>query len=287
MGNTIIIGASGQLGQCLQAVVQEKNLENIHFLPKAQANVLDKVALRETFEQYQPAYCINCAAYTSVDKAEDEPEAARQINRDGVENLSQLCREFNTTLLHVSTDFVFAGTGFQPLSETDETNPINIYGLTKLEGERVIPQYLNKYFILRTSWLYSEYGNNFVKTMLRFGKERPELKIIWDQVGTPTYAMDLADAILSIIQSGSQHYGTYHYSNEGLTSWYDFAKSIFELSQIQVNVIPVRTAEYITKAVRPAYSVMDKAKIKTNLNLQIPYWRDSLARCLDKLNSGL
>lgn len=286
MGNIIVFGASGQLGQCLQAIAREKNIRGIYFLPKAQADVLDTAALRATFLNYQPVYCINCAAYTAVDKAEDEPEQARQINRHGVENLSRLCQEFNTTLLHVSTDFVFAGTGYLPLSETDETNPINVYGLTKLEGEKLIPEYLDKYFILRTSWLYSEYGNNFVKTMLRFGKERPELRIIWDQVGTPTYAMDLADCIFTIIQSANPIYGTYHYSNEGLTSWFDFAKSIFELSQIDVKAVPVRTAEYITKAVRPTYSVLDKAKIKYNFALEIPYWRDSLVQCLAKINNG-
>ena len=284
MENILVFGASGQLGQCLQALAEERKIKNILFLPRAQANIVDTAALQETFKRYQPVYCINCAAYTAVDKAEDEPEAAIQINRDGVENLSKLCREFDTTLMHISTDFVFAGTGYIPLSETDETNPINVYGRSKLAGEKIIPEYLDKYFILRTSWLYSEFGNNFVKTMLRFGKERPELKVIWDQAGTPTYAMDLADCILTIIRNGSQQYGIYHYSNEGLISWYDFAKNIFELSQIEVKVIPVRTAEYYTKAVRPAYSVLDKAKIKTNLNIQIPYWRDSLRICLQKLN---
>ncbi|GEO04070.1 NAD(P)-dependent oxidoreductase [Adhaeribacter aerolatus] len=285
MGNIIVFGASGQLGQCLQAVAPEKNIDNIYFLTKSEANILDNISLQATFQKYEPVYCINCAAYTAVDKAEDEPETARQLNRDAVENLSQYCRAFNTTLVHVSTDFVFSGTGYLPLTETDATEPINIYGLTKLEGEQIIPQYLTSYYILRTSWLYSEYGNNFVKTMLRFGRERPELKVIWDQVGTPTYAVDLARCILTIIKQGSQHYGIYHYSNEGLTSWYDFAKNIFELSKIPANVIPVRTAEYITKAVRPAYSVMDKAKIKQHLNIEVPYWRDSLAKCLEKLNN--
>jgi dTDP-4-dehydrorhamnose reductase len=286
MENILVFGASGQLGQCLQALAEERKIKNIHFLPKAQANIVDRAALQETFKRYQPVYCINCAAYTAVDKAEDEPEAALEINRNGVENLSKLCREYNTTLLHISTDFVFAGTGYIPLSETDETNPINVYGRSKLAGEKIIAEYLDKYFILRTSWLYSEFGNNFVKTMLRFGKERPELKVIWDQAGTPTYAMDLADCILTIIRNGSQQYGVYHYSNEGLISWFDFAKNIFELSQIEVKVIPVRTAEYYTKAIRPAYSVLDKAKIKTNLNIQITYWSDSLRICLQKLNNN-
>jgi len=283
MNNIIVIGASGQLGNCLQWVAKEKNIENIYFLPSASANIMDPAGLQNTFAQYQPGYCINCAAYTAVDKAEDEIEAARQVNRDGVINLSQVCATYNTTLIHVSTDFVFSGQNFLPLAETDETAPVNIYGLTKLEGEQAIPAYLQNYFILRTSWLYSEFDNNFVKTMLRFGKERDELRVIWDQIGTPTYAIDLAACILHIIQTQNQQYGIYHYSNEGVTSWYDFAQAIFELSQITVKVTPVRTAEYVTKATRPAYSVMDKAKIKNNMQITIPYWRDSLKVCLSRL----
>jgi len=283
MNNIIVIGASGQLGNCLQWVAKEKNIENIYFLPSASANIMDPAGLQNTFTRYQPGYCINCAAYTAVDKAEDEIAVARQVNRDGVINLSQVCATYNTTLIHVSTDFVFSGQNFLPLAETDETAPVNIYGLTKLEGEQAIPAYLQNYFILRTSWLYSEFGNNFVKTMLRFGKERDELRVIWDQIGTPTYAIDLAACILHIIQSQNQQYGIYHYSNEGVTSWYDFAQAIFELSQITVKVTPVRTAEYVTKATRPAYSVMDKAKIKNNMQIAIPYWRDSLKICLSRL----
>ena len=283
MNNIIVIGASGQLGNCLQWVAKEKSIENIYFLPSGSANILNKAGLESTFAEYQPQYCINCAAYTAVDKAEDEIEIARQVNRDGVANLSQVCAAYNTTLIHISTDFVFSGQEFLPLTETNATAPVNIYGQTKLEGEQAIPTYLQKYFILRTSWLYSEFGNNFVKTMLRFGKERDELRVIWDQVGTPTYAIDLAASILHIIQSQNQQYGIYHYSNEGVASWYDFAQAIFDLSQIKVKVTPVRTAEYITKATRPAYSVMDKAKIKNNMQIAIPYWRDSLQVCLSHL----
>lgn len=283
MKNIIVLGASGQLGQCLQKVAQEKNLPHIFFLNKIDGNILDTAALHRVFIQYQPAYCINCAAYTAVDKAEDEPALTYRVNSEAVSDLSQLCHSFNTTLVHVSTDFVFAGTGYIPLSETDPTRPVNVYGHSKLAGEKAIEAHLKQHFIIRTSWLYAEYANNFVKTMLRFGRERPELKVIWDQVGTPTYAMDLAAVILTMVHSNSQAYGVYHYSNEGLTSWYDFAKSIFELSRVNVKVTPVRTAEYLTKAVRPAYSVMDKTKIKNNFNLEIPYWRDSLAHCLGKI----
>ena len=285
MGSILVFGASGQLGQCLAHVAQERNTADIVFLPEAQANILDPAGLQRLFAEHRPAYCINCAAYTAVDKAEDEVELARKINRDGVENLSRLCAEYGTTLIQISTDFVFAGTGNQPLVETDETAPISVYGLTKLEGEQVISQYTDRYFILRTSWLYSEYAGNFVKTMRKLGADRAELRVIWDQLGTPTYAIDLAGCILSIIESGSQQYGLYHYSNEGVTSWYDFAVAIFELSNISVRTIPIRTAEYPTKATRPPYSVMDKTKAKTQLGLAIPHWRESLQTCISRLSA--
>jgi dTDP-4-dehydrorhamnose reductase len=283
MGKVVVFGASGQLGQCLQHVSKERNLTDVVFLPEEQADILDTGKLQAVFTEYQPAYCINCAAYTAVDKAEDDVELARKINKTGAENLAQLCGQHGTTLIHISTDFVFAGTGNQPLVETDEATPVSVYGLTKLEGEQVIPAHTQQYFILRTSWLYSEYANNFVKTMLKLGKERDELRIIWDQVGTPTYAIDLAGCILTIIESQSQQYGIYHYSNEGVTSWYDFAVAIFELSNTTVRAVPIRTAEYPTKATRPAFSVMDKTKAKTNLQIAIPHWRESLQVCLGRL----
>ncbi|WP_139924456.1 dTDP-4-dehydrorhamnose reductase [Hymenobacter sp. DG01] len=282
---TLVFGASGQLGQCLQHVSRERNLTSIVFLPEEQANILNVEALQAVFQQYQPAYVINCAAYTAVDKAEDEVEIARKVNRDGAENLARLCGEHNATLIHISTDFVFAGTGNTPLLETDEAAPISVYGLTKLEGEQVIPALTSQYFILRTSWLYSEYAGNFVKTMLKFGREREEMKVIWDQVGTPTYAIDLAGCILTIIEQQNQQYGIYHYSNEGLTSWYDFAVAVFELSGLPTRTLPIRTAEYPTKATRPAFSVMDKSKAKTQLGVAIPHWRESLKVCLSRLEA--
>lgn len=284
MGSILVFGASGQLGQCLAHVARERGTAGLVFLPEADANILDPAGLQTLFAQHRPAYCINCAAYTAVDKAEDEIELARKINRDGVENLARLCGEFGTTLIQISTDFVFAGTGNQPLVETDETAPISAYGLTKLEGEQVVPAHTSQYFILRTSWLYSEYANNFVKTMLKLGRERDELRVIWDQAGTPTYAIDLAGCILTIVETQNQRYGLYHYSNEGVTSWYDFAAAIFELSQTTVRTVAIRTAEYPTKATRPAYSVMDKTKAKTQLGVAIPHWRSSLAVCLNRLS---
>ena len=283
MSNIVVFGASGQLGQCLKTVANDRELTNIVFPPESEANILDKDALRKIFETYKPAWSINCAAYTAVDKAEDEIDLARKINKTGVENLSDLCKEYNSVFIHTSTDFVFKGDKATPLDEEDIAEPINIYGLTKLEGEQAVTSKLDKYFILRTSWLYSEYGNNFVKTMLRLGSERDELKVIADQVGTPTYAMDLAECILDIISRSSTEYGLYHYSNEGVASWYDFAKAIFDISGTTVKTFPIKTSEYPTRAARPAYSVMSKAKIKQTFNIEIPYWRDSLITCISKL----
>ena len=280
---TLVFGASGQLGQCLAHVAQERGMQGLVFPPEAQANILNIEGLRSLFEQHRPAYVINCAAYTAVDKAEDELELARKVNRDGVENLASLCGELGSTLIQISTDFVFAGSGNQPLVETDEAAPISVYGLTKLEGEQVIPALAPQHFILRTSWLYSEFAGNFVKTMLKLGREREELRVIWDQVGTPTYAIDLAGCILHIIETQSTAYGLYHYSNEGLTSWYDFATAIFELAHLPVKTMPIRTAEYPTKATRPPYSVMDKSKVKQALGVAIPHWRESLKTCLERL----
>lgn len=283
MGNIVVFGASGQLGQCLKTVAAAKGITSIYFPTEAEANILDVDTLKKVFETYQPEWCINCAAYTAVDKAEDDVDTARKINRTGVENISELCAKNNSILVHVSTDFVFKGDGHTPLTENDKADPVSIYGRTKLEGEQEVIRILEKYYIIRTSWLYSEFGNNFVKTMLRLGAERDELKIVADQVGTPTYGIDLADCILQIISSGITAYGLYHYSNEGETSWYEFAKAIFELSHTHVNTLPIKTSEYPARAVRPAYSVMDKTKIKQTFNIEIPYWRDSLVTCIAKL----
>ena len=285
MSKIIVFGASGQLGQCLKLISEKHKISDINFLPEEQANILNQESLKTIFQSESPAYCINCAAYTAVDKAEDEIELARKINRDGAENLARLCKEFNTTLIHISTDFVFAGDTATLLTETDKAEPVNIYGLTKLEGEQAIIATTDNYYILRTSWLYSEFGNNFVKTMLRLGNEKDELKIICDQIGTPTYAVDLAECIFHIIHNDKHQYGLYHYSNEGVTSWYDFAKGVFDIAEIEVKAIPVRSSEYVTKAVRPAFSVMDKSKIKETFKLEIPYWRDSLSGCVEKVKS--
>jgi dTDP-4-dehydrorhamnose reductase len=280
---TLVLGASGQLGQCLKKVAAQKNMNNLSFPDENKANILDKDLLKVLFAEQKPEFVINCAAYTAVDKAEDDVDLCRKVNKEGAFNIAEICKDYNATLIHVSTDFVFEGNGHDLLKEDDEAKPVNIYGVTKLAGEYDVISTLSKYFILRTSWLYSEYGNNFVKAMLKFGAERDELNIIADQVGTPTYAIDLAEAILHIIESGQTDYGVYHYSNEGVTSWYDFAMGIFDISKTRVKVNPIPTSMYPTRAVRPKFSVMDKTKIKSVFGLQIPYWRESLVRCVDAL----
>jgi len=284
MNKIIVFGASGQLGQCLKRVADKQQLSDIYFPVEGEANILDEAGLETLFAKHNPQYCINCAAYTAVDKAEEDMHTARKVNAEGAANLARLCKINGVTLIHVSTDFVFEGNTPYLLTEADAANPINVYGLTKLEGEHAIAGILPEHYTIRTSWLYSEYGNNFVKTMLRLGAERDELKIIADQIGTPTYAIDLAECILTIIAADNKQYGIYHYSNEGVTSWYDFAQAIFDISNTQVKVYPIRTAEYPTPAIRPTFSVMDKAKVKSTFNIQIPYWRHSLETCIKRLN---
>lgn len=283
MGKILVIGAGGQLGRCLKTVAERRGISDIIFPVEQGANILNEELLNSLLQKEQPAFVINCAAYTAVDKAEDEVELSKAVNETGAANLARACKANNSTLIHVSTDFVFEGNKVKLLKEDDEANPINVYGLTKLDGEKAVISILDKHFILRTSWLYSEYANNFVKTMLKLGAERDELGIIADQVGTPTYAIDLANTIFDIIDAKTENYGVYHYSNEGVTSWFDFAKAIFDISGTQVKANPIPGSAYPTKAKRPAFSVMDKAKIKSTFNLTIPYWRDSLVECISKI----
>lgn len=284
MSKILVFGASGQLGTCLKALADAKGVVDINFPEEVSADILNLDGLQIAFESVKPAFVINCAAYTAVDKAEEDVELARRVNRDGAANLALMCKTYGATLIHISTDFVFEGNSPKLLSELDATNPISVYGLTKLEGEQAIAATMQAFYILRTSWLYSEHGNNFVKTMLKLGSTREELKVIVDQVGTPTYAMDLADAIFQIIASDKQAYGVYHFSNEGVTSWFDFATAIFEISGMSTRVLPIPGSEYPTAAERPAYSVMDKSKIKNTFNITIPHWRKSLEICLNKLS---
>jgi len=281
MSKVVIFGASGQLGNCIKSITGADS-ETFYFPGEAEANILDVEALDKIFAAQKPAYAINCAAYTAVDKAEDDSELSEKVNVTGVKNLADQCAKYGTVLIHVSTDFVFKGDVARPLTESDPTHPISVYGQTKLDGEKAAAQ-IEKHFIIRTGWLYSEHGNNFVKTMLKLGADRDELRIIADQVGTPTYAIDLAGFILHIIEQQSAAYGIYHYSNEGVTSWFDFARAVFDISGTQVKAIPIRTDQYPTRATRPSYSVMDKSKAKEIFGIEIPYWRDSLITCIKKL----
>jgi len=283
MSKILVIGAGGQLGQCLKVVAERREIAEIIFPAEQDANILNESGLNELLAKERPAYVINCAAYTAVDKAEDEVDLAKAINETGAAYLASACLANGATLIHVSTDFVFEGNEVKLLKEDDEAKPINVYGITKLDGEKAVASILPAHFIIRTSWLYSEYANNFVKTMLKLGAERDELNIIADQVGTPTYAIDLANAIFDIIASSSRTYGIYHYSNEGVTSWFDFAKAIFDISETRVKANPIPGSAYPTKATRPAFSVMDKTKIKETFSIQIPYWRNSLVECIKQI----
>lgn len=280
----LVFGGNGQLGTCIKKVSLQRGLNSLLYLDEIQGNILDLNLLHKLFRKENPKFVINCAAYTAVDKAEDDSELCSKVNKVGAENLANLCVEYNVTLIHVSTDFVFEGNFPKLLNEQDIAHPINVYGKTKLDGELGISRILPAHYILRTSWLYSEFANNFVKTMRKLGTDRDELGVIVDQIGTPTYAIDLAAVILDIITIDNEKYGTYHYSNEGVASWYDFAKSIFDLSKIQVKLNPIPGSAYLTKAIRPAFSVMDKTKIRETFGLTIPHWRDSLIKCIKQLD---
>lgn len=284
MNTILIIGGKGQLGQCLQEKVKIADPANTFiFLGSADVDITDAAQIEAIFQQYEPAYCINCAAYTAVDNAEEEQDLAFEINEAAVKRLAESCLKHHTTLIHISTDFVFNGDSSIPLTEALPTNPVNVYGLSKLKGELQVQELMEQYYIIRTSWLYSEKANNFCKTMLKLAQSRDSLTVIYDQVGTPTYAMDLAEVILNIISNDNKAYGLYHYSNEGVASWYDFAKAIFEFAEVDMKVTPVASAAFVTKAKRPHYSVLDKTKIKEKLGIEIPYWRDSLNHCVQNL----
>lgn len=280
MINILVTGGNGQLANCIKDV--ESNHSNLNFIyaDSAQLNIADFNTVKQFFNSQTIHYCINCAAYTAVDKAEIEQVSAKNVNVIGPKNLAIACAEKNATLIHVSTDFVFNGEKSIAYTETDATNPTGVYGVTKLEGELEVAKNIEQYFIVRTSWLYSENGNNFMKTMIKLAKDKDQLNIVADQIGTPTYATDLAEAIIKIITTNNQEYGVYHYSNEGVASWYDFTKAIFEESNIKIKVLPIKSEEYPTPAKRPHFSVLDKTKIKKNLQIEIPHWRESLRKAI-------
>jgi dTDP-4-dehydrorhamnose reductase len=283
MKTILVTGANGQLGQCLQELSVSHSLMQFVFLNSKELDVTSKESVNIVFNNNDFDFCINCAAYTAVDIAESEQAIAEKVNVLGVRYLAEACKTYGVKLIHISTDFVFDGNSNIPYIENQATAPVSVYGKTKLEGENAIQAVLEKFFVLRTSWLYSEYGNNFVKTMLRLSKERTELGVISDQIGSPTYAKDLARVILKIIETDTTKYGVYHYSNQGVASWYDFAKAIFEISNTDITVNAIPTSSYPTPAKRPNYSVLNTSKLKSNLKVQIPYWRDSLKEVLKML----
>jgi len=285
----LITGSTGQLGQSIQFIATDYPDYKFVFAHRQQLDLSNETGITAFFKNQTFDIIINCAAHTAVDKAESEPELANQINHLAVKQLADIAQQHNTKLIHISTDYVFNGQQYRPYIETDEVEPQSVYGQTKLHGEQAIQNTLKtNAIIIRTSWVYSEYGNNFVKTMLQLGNERDSLNIIFDQVGTPTYASDLAQAIMKIVQSQEFNQADFktnivHYSNEGACSWYDFAKAIFELTNIRCHVSPIETKDYPTPAKRPHYSVLNKARIKQTYNLAIPYWKDSLKQCLTAL----
>lgn len=282
----LVAGGAGQLGQSLQFIAGNYPEIEFHFLSSEVLNIADKESCKAVFLQLKPDYCINAAAYTAVDKAESDIENATLINVEGAKNLAQTCKDFNVTLLHVSTDFVFDGNKATPYKEDDAANPTGVYGQTKLDGEKAVEAIIEAHFIVRTSWLYSQFGNNFMKTMIRLGNEKDSLSVVSDQIGTPTNAVDLAEALIEIIQKAESLkanqtalktiFGTYHFSNEGECSWFDFAKKIFEINAIEIDLKPIPTTSYPTPAARPKYSVLDKSKIKKILSGRIKNWEESL-----------
>ena len=283
----LVTGANGQLGQSIQFIANQ--YPNIQFIytDYQELDITNFESCHTVFAKYKPQFCINTAAYTAVDKAESEAEKAHLINVIGPENLAKVCKEYNTILLHISTDFIFDGTSTQPYLETDIPNPKSVYGQTKLDGELAVQKNWEKHFIIRTSWVYSQFANNFMKTMLRLASERDSLSVVNDQIGTPTYAVDLAEVLMNIIQSSITNkpspFGIYNFSNEGVCSWYDFASAIFHQKGISIDLQPIPTSAYPTLAKRPSYSVLDKSKIKNTFNLKINDWKTSLNSCLNQL----
>ena len=281
----LVTGANGQLGQSLQFIAP--NYPELHFVfcSSIDLDISNIENCKSVFSKIKPNYCINAAAYTAVDKAESEPEKAYLINVIGARNVAEVCKKHNTILLHISTDFVFDGNATKPYSENDIPNPTGVYGQTKLEGEKAIQTTFENYYIIRTSWVYSQFGNNFIKTMLRLASERDSISVVNDQIGTPTNAIDLAECLVKIIchtelvevhQPTTANFGIYNFSNEGQCSWYDFAKEIFKINNIEIDLKPIPTSTFPTPAKRPKYSVLDKTKIKSTFGLEIKNWEESL-----------
>ena len=284
----LITGSKGQLGQSLQKLLPEELFDSVDLKDLPIFDITNENDVKENLQKTKPDFIVNCAAYTDVNKAESDEETARKVNSFGIELIGKYSATYGGKVIHISTDYVFDGNSNIPLAPETATNPQSVYGKTKLEGEQYLIKENTNSIIIRTSWLYSPYGHNFLKTILNIGQQKEEISVVYDQIGTPTYALDLAAAILHIIKNTKNNNdffkpGIYHFSNEGVCSWYDFAVMIFRIARINCHVKPVLTSEYPTIAKRPAYSVMDKSAFQNEFGFEAPYWIDSVDKCLKEL----
>jgi len=285
--NTILItGSHGQLGNEMQQAAKRFPAFQYIYTDVEELDICDKNALNAFVKDNNVNIIVNCAAFTAVDKAEDDVELCYKINRDAVRNIGEVAQDNNVKVVHVSTDYVFDGTNYLPYTEDMPVCPATVYGKSKLEGEQALLESCDQAVILRTSWLYSSFGNNFVKTMIKLGTERDSLNVIYDQIGTPTYAADLAGTILTLLSHETFVPGIYHFSDEGVCSWYDFTKSIHRIASITCDVRPIETKDYPARTPRPNYSVLNKAKIKSTYSINIPHWEESLEKCITLLQQA-
>ncbi len=289
MSKVLVTGSNGQVGQAIAYIAHQFPEFDFVFADRTILDLADTEAIASFFKSHTFSACINCAAYTAVDQAETDSALARKVNVDAVASLAKACNDIDIPLIHLSTDYVYHNQQNTPFKEGDLTNPQGVYAQTKLDGEKEALELNPKSMVIRTSWVYSFVGNNFVKTMLRLGRSRDQLTVIFDQIGSPTFAIDLAEAILIILQELKKNPSKdrpriYHYSNEGVCSWYDFAQAIFEIKNISCQVVPIETKDYPTPASRPPFSLLNKALIKTTFPIEIPYWKDSLKKCLNHLD---
>lgn len=282
----LITGSNGQLGTEMKNILETEFPGRSIYTDVAELDITDAKSVSDFIQQNEITHIVNCAAYTAVDKAEEDKALCAAINIDAVRNLASAAESFGTKIIHISTDYVFDGTAHRPYKESDKVNPISHYGTTKRQGETALLALAPNSIIIRTAWLYSPYGKNFVKTMIRLGHELPTLNVVSDQIGTPTYAADLARAIYTILRSPQWIAGIYHFSNEGACSWYDFTKAIHRICGIKnCQVSPITTEDYPTAATRPSYSILDKSKIKVTFGIAIPHWEESLEKCIYLLNN--
>lgn len=285
MGNILVTGANGQIGMELRALSGQTSGHSWLFTDREELDLSQPEQIALFFDRHHIDVCVNCAAYTAVDRAESEPEPAARINAQAAGEIAEACRRQDALLIHFSSDYVYHNGLNRPLKEDDPADPQSVYAQTKLAGDLAALSANPKTIVLRTSWVYSAFGHNFVKTMLRLGREREEVRVVCDQIGAPTYARDLASVVLYLLDAENTPAGIYNYSNEGVCSWYDFARAIFEIAGIPCQVTPITTAEFPTPARRPPFSVLDKSKFKTTFHQPIPYWRDSLRECLAVLQT--